>query len=398
MLEDAPPLKIFRTYELMPVEIHQLDNEGYVMSCKRALGDPKASFIQFLDNKGDLGVRFDFSELPLRVENITFSQENVAITGILPWNDGTYFLCGFARETTLDARLHALVYRIDGNGTVIGSPLRRFITNGSVLERKNDLNALYRTEVRAARTSGGYLMLAVRYENANEAACRIIRLSPNGEDVSITYEHFLESRDHTMHGFGSRSNGEIWLATDGPFTGSFNSSLLIHLFTMTADQLQPGGLGSIDKKNASITGFIDDGSQVKIMGNFDRSNNEPWSFIAVGATPFELTAHEIAGDAEAAQTLGAARSNGSSVLGITNIHEIRFLSLNELRNDRVSTLRSMIFNDEGQVTEYRDLVKGQGARALGVFGSSNGDVVIGVLHPFLNTDYQHTFFLVISEE
>jgi hypothetical protein len=144
---EAPPISDLRTYDMVPITVERIPS-GYLLECKRALSDPQAAYVQLLDTDGDPISRIDFNDLTTTIENITFDRLDIVITDVLPWEDGTYMLCGFGIETQRDdERLHAVVYRVDERGTERSSPIRRFIGPGAELVRNNDLNELYRTRV-----------------------------------------------------------------------------------------------------------------------------------------------------------------------------------------------------------------------------------------------------------
>jgi hypothetical protein len=394
-LPDAPGLSNFRTYDLIPMDAQRSSDGGFVLQCKRAIGDPKAAFAQFMDGQGNLTSRIDYGQLPLRVENVNFLREDIAITDILPWGDGSYVLAGFGRETELDNRLHALVYRVNANGSLLGAPIRRYIAAGSVLETQNDLNRAYRTTVKAVRDATGKLFLAVRYETASTARCRLFGINLEGGGGPTGNEILLDQKQHRLQSLWMRDNGELWLIMDASVSPTETK---LHVRVFDSSFLSLVDEGFIDKKNARVTALLDEVSQVRIIGIHDRGTDEPWSFQARGTNPGNLIPSDIGQPTDRAGTAYAATWDGANCHVAVSNHEARVLSPEGLRDDRVSDLQWVTLGSDGERIAAQDILKGHGARALGCFMSDTGPIIIGAMHPYLNADYAHGFYLVLSRD
>ncbi len=395
---DAPPLAGFRTYDVIPIAVKQLPGgAGFVLPCKRAITDAHADYAQFLSNTGDPTVRIDYATLPRTIENISFAAEDVVITDILPWGDGTYILAGFGRQTELEDRLHLLIHHVDASGNTIEPPIRRFIITGSVLARNDDLNELYRTTALVQRTANGDLVVAIRYEDDNHAGIRVLRISLSSGNEALTKDFPLASTADHLHALFMRANDEVLMFSDTTGNGSA-THLLVTSLTFGASTVTSGTSGIITMDNAEPYDIFEADGMVKVVGR---------SSTADVLTPFSsMFAHAAdAGNAAHALTIGgansaacyAAMSSGGGSLCAFNVFDQPVVAPETERNDRFSDLRLAIVSNGGAMSNERTILTAEGARAMGCFQVNGKTVVIGALHPFLNADYLHAFLLQVGE-
>ncbi|MBL7938223.1 MAG: hypothetical protein JNL43_02585 [Flavobacteriales bacterium] len=390
---EAPPVSDLRTYDMVPITVERIPS-GYLLECKRALSDPQAAYAQLLDTDGDPVSRIDFNNLGTTIENITFDRQDIVITDVLPWGDGTYLLCGFGIETQRDDRLHAVVYRVDERGTERSAPIRRFIGPGAELVRNNDLNELYRTRVLAVKNGAGDLVLAARYETSASALIRLLRVPMGTTNTPVWIDIPLTSNSHRLQYLGQRtSSNDIMLGRD--VAGSGDPQVLeISTWTFSENGATAGPVGIVDRREATATAIEEAGGQLRITGTYDSGFDEPRTFHASGATAAELTTNTVNTDGGRAAISYASSWSDGQQRSTMNTFESGVLGPEAERNDRISDLGLARMATNGELSEVRTILPGQGARAIGCFNTPAGTVIIGALHPFLNTDYLHTFYLV----
>ena len=391
---EAPPVSDLRTYDMVPIGVERIPS-GYLLECKRALSDPQAAYAQFINTAGDPVSRIDLGNLVTTIENITFDRQDIVITDVLPWGNGTYLLCGFGIETQRDNRLHAVVYRVDESGTERSAPIRRFIGPGAELVRNNDLNELYRTRVLAVKDGSGDLILAARYETASTALIRLLRIPMGTANTPVSVDIPLAAIDHRLQYLGLRaSTNEVLLGRD--VAGSSYPVLEIGPWSFNSNSATAGPVGIIDRREATATAIDEADGQLRITGTFDSGFDEPRTFHASGANTADLTTNTVNSEGGRAVISYASLWSNGSQLSTLNAFEGGVLGPEAERNDRISDLGLARISTSGELSDLRTILPGQGARAVGCFGTATGTVVIGALHPFLNTDYLHTFFLVVE--
>jgi hypothetical protein len=393
---EAPPVTVMRTYDLVPVAAER-STTGYLLECKRALSDPQISFAQLLAPNGDPTSRIDLTDLPTTIENIAFNRQDIVITDVLPWGDGTYMLAGFAIETERDDRLHAVVYRVDASGNQRNAPLRRFIGPDAELVRSDDLNELYRTRVLAAKTGDGDLVLAARYETETNALVRLLRLPMNTTNTPVSIDHELEDVDHRLQFLHiAPGTNEAMVGWDGE-AGGEQQALQLIAWAFGPTDAGNTGTGAIPYREATATSVLLAAGDLHLVGTYDAGFDEPRSFIAQGTALSNIAVATLATPAGRASIAHASELTGGTVQSALNLYEGGVLAPEALRDDRISDLQLATVGDNGDLGAVRTILAGQGARALGTFESSEGRVIIGALHPYLNTEYLHGFYLVVDE-
>jgi len=391
---EAPPVSDLRTYDMVPITAERIPS-GYLLECKRALSDPQMAYAQMLDEEGDPVSRIDFSNLVTTIENISFERQDIVITDVVLWDDGTYVLCGFGIETQREDRLHALVYRVDETGAERSAPIRRFIGPGAELVRNNDLNELYRTRVLAVKDGAGDLILAARYETAANALIRLLRIPMGTTSTPVSIDVPLTDTDHRLQYFGLRaSTGEVLLGRD--ITGPGFPVLEISAWSFSAIGATAGDVGIVGRKEAHINALEEGDGQLRVTGTFDNNLDEPRTFHSSGPTPAALSTNTVNSESGRAAIGYASVWTAGTQRSTLNIFESGVLGPEAERNDRISDLLLARISDSGELSEVRTILPGQGARAIGCFETPAGTVIIGALHPFLNTDYLHTYFLVLA--
>lgn len=392
---EAPPVSVLRTYDIVPVSVEQ-DGTGYLVACKRALSDPQLAYAQRLGSTGDPATSLEFGGLRTRVENIDFALQDIVITDVLPWGDGTYLVCGFAIETQRDDRLHAVVYRVDENGVELSEPFRRYIGSDAVLVRNNDLNELYRTRVLAVKDGNGDLLLATRYETELSAVIRLQRIPMGSLNTPAQVDLPLTDIRHRLQFLDLAPNGQILLGHDVE-GGAEPQVLSISTWTISTAEITAGAEGRIDLREALVTSLIHANGELRITGTYDSGFDEPRTFQATGADVAGLIATPVNTGGGRAAISYASLWSGGSQLSALNEFESGVLGPEAERNDRISDLSLCRIGTNGELSDVRSILPGQGARAIGCFESASGTVMIGALHPFLNTDYLHTFYLVVED-
>ncbi len=393
---EAPPVSDLRTYDMVPISVERIAS-GYLLECKRALSDPQAAYAQLLNTEGDPVSRIDFGNLATTIENIAFDRRDIVITDVLPWDDGTYLLCGFGIDTQREDRLHAVVYRVDESGTERSAPIRRFIGPGAQLVRNNDLNEQYRTRVLAVKTGSGDLVIAARYETSSTALIRLIRIPMGTTSTPVSVDIPLSSISHRLQCLELRaSTNEVMLGRD--VAGSGDPQVLeISAWSFSENGVIAGQVGVVDRREATVTAIDEADGQLRVTGSYDGGFDEPRTFHASGATTADLSTYTVnSAGGRAAISYASLWSDGSQ-RSTMNLFESGVLGPEAERNDRISDLELARMSTTGELSDVRTILPGQGARAVGCFNTATGTVIIGALHPFLNTDYLHTFFLVVQD-
>ena len=391
----APPVSDLRTYDMVPITVERIAS-GYLLECKRALSDPQAAYAQLLNTEGDPGSRIDFTNLGTTIENITFDRQDIVITDVLPWGDGTYLLCGFAIETQRGDRLHAVVYRVDANGIERSAPIRRFIGPGAELVRNNDLNELYRTRVLAVKNSSGDLVLAARYETSATALIRLLRIPMGTTSTPVSIDVPLTNNSHRLQYLGIRtSSNDVLLGRDVSVSGD-PQVLELSTWSFSENGAIAGPVGLVDRREASATAIEEVDGRMRITGTYDSGFDEPRVFHASGLTTTDLSTSTVNTEGGRAAISYASLWSDGSQRSTLNTFEGGVLGPEAERNDRISDLDLARLSTTGELSDVRTILPGQGARAIGCFDTGTGTVIIGALHPFLNTDYLHTFFLKVE--
>lgn len=392
--EVAPTIGSFRTYELVPIGAQALPG-GSMVICKRAPGDHSAAYVQFLNTSGDPTTRIDFAQLPRKIENITFRMEDIVITDVRPWNEGTYLLAGFATQPDLQDRIHAIAYRVDARGSEVAPPLRRFLGAGSELVTTNDINELHRTKVLAARSAEGDLLLATRYETASAAHMQLMRIPVTAQSTARTIDLTPSSRSTRLHGLFVRPNGDILVCHDVQNSGQ--TTLRVAGYRSEGSELYNTEEVTLAVNTPHLTGVVEVDGILRLTGTYDHGNNEPRVFHAAGADLGSLgeVHHTSAGSGRAATSYGSGVVGGAHWC-LVNTFETGIIDPEAERDDRISDLQLVRFDVNGGILEEKDVLIGHGIRGLTCFQSPNSIAVIGSLHPFLNTDYLHGAYVAVE--
>jgi len=398
-LDTPPPIALFRTYDIVPISAEAVAG-GHFVTCKRALGDQRAAYVQFFNTAGDPGSRIEFDQLPRSIENITFRPEDMFITDVLRWDAASYVLAGFAIQRDLEDRVHALVYHVNAQGQPVAAPRRRYLGAHAELVAADDINELYRTRVLAERTAQGDLLLAARYETSVNSHFHLLRIPNGAGSTARSLELPGAPARMGLQFLHVRSNGEVLLGMDIPGTG-LETQLLIRSFQNTATDLEPTGEvtlqidhGGGQATDPTVTGVHELNGTLLITGTCDIGQNEPRLFHTAASDLTGLASGNVIAtdNGRAAVSYGAAVINGEWWCTV-NLFESSILGEEAERNDRISDLRLLRLGDDGSVQGAREVLTGQGIRGLACFPGADGIVVFGALHPFLNIDYLHGAFI-----
>lgn len=394
---EAPPVSDLRTYDMVPVTVERIPS-GYLLECKRALSDPQAAYAQLLDTDGDPVSRIDFNNLTTTIENITFDRQDITITNVLPWDGSTYLLCGFAIETQHEHRIHAVVYNVDANGAERSDPIRRFIGSGAELLRNNDLNELYRTRVLAAKSTAGDLILAARYETEASARILLMRIPMSTGSLAVTAEVPLSALEHRLQFLKVRPGSDQVLVGMDVASGNEPTVLGISTWSIAEDGLTPGPAGQVGLRKATATAVEEADGTLRITGMYDSGFDEPRTFHGSGPDPGNLSIASVQNEGGHAGISYASQWANGAHHSTLNLFESAVLGPEAERNDRISDLKLGKLSSNGEWSDLETIIPGQGARAIGCYQTATGTVIIGALHPFLNTDYLHTFFVKVQPE
>lgn len=404
--DEAPPIADYRTYDLVTVSVKEDPfGGGFVLLCKNSPIDRRTGFIQVLTADGELGARIDLDELPLRIENLDFSADELLYTDVIPRPDGSMLLIGLGRESQQSDRLHALIQGIDRSGAITGIAARRYLNRETLLNANDDANlyqdvdGLPRMRAIGTSTAAGDVIVAARWETTDSAGIDLFRFPLSGATgLVIGTQLPLSETFDRLHR----------IACD-PVTGR---TLLI------ADAGEEGGRREL-MAHEGLPGFS---AWSGLSGSpLDLRDVEPfdlaWSdgeFIMTGHVPPEAGApikpcisriaaplpptigvHVLAGPWPAERPV-ACYSAGFWEGGVhlaLQVHEVAALPP-YFEGDITSDLVVGDVQGDQTVEERETVIPGQGLRAIGYFYKGGREIIIGSQHPFLNASYEHTFFLV----
>ena len=393
----APPLEQLRTYDVIPVSAERIAG-GYLLECKRALTDPQLAYAQLLDEAGDPSGFIDFALLPNIAENITFRREDLVITDVLPWDQGSFMLLGFGIETDHEDRLHALVYHVNASGQLRYPAMRRYIGAEAELVRSNDLNERYRTRVLGTRTNSGDLVIAARYENDEFGTLRLMRLPIGTSNVPFSIEHRIAPSEELQFLRARSGSDQVMIGFDTPSQTTNESKVLaLQSFNFTPLGADFEGFTEVALREARALSVHYTTDGLRVVGSYDAGSDEPRSFMSSGTLIQDITTTTLATPAGRAAIAYAAEPSSGMMRTTYNLFEGGVLAPESERNDRISDLVLADADVSGSLSTSRTILAGQGARALATFSTADGQVIIGALHPYLNAEYLHAFFLVVQD-
>jgi hypothetical protein len=395
---EALPLADLVIHDVVPVRVVNIPASGGVaMLCKRSIDDPVLAHAMIFSREGTLLSRMDFGSLPNTVENIDFTEEARSITDLVPLADGTFFLIGHGRQTELEQRLHLLVYHVDATGNSIVAPVRRYVTDKSILVRADDVNELYRTNALGALRTEDQLVVSIRFDRQEGALVaayhRTFQISLSGGAGNFGGPSIsLGDPSHQLrHVLGDGSGGTYSLFDTLNATGL--GDLIVRHTAWSGNAMAGTQTALLSLRDPEPSSVFVQGTDLVIAGNYQVEADVRRPFFTRAASLSDLQAGtvfpDIGGDDRSA-TIGALVPNVDGFTAVCNVYEQRVLSVRALRDDRFCDLATLSLAMDGSVLRSRDVIIGRGLRALGAWNES-AEWIIGCFHPYLNTDYMHGF-------
>jgi hypothetical protein len=243
----------------------------------------------------------------------------------------------------------------------------------------------------------GDLVLAARYETGSDALIRLLRIPMGTTSTPVSIDIPLSNTGHRLQYLGLRSSSnEVLLGHD--VAGSGEPQVLeLSTWSFSENGTTAGPVGIVDRREATATAIEDADGQLRITGTYDNGFDEPRTFHASGASTAELSTNTVNTEGGRAAISYASLVSDGLQRSTVNTFESGVLGPEAERNDRISDLELARLSTTGELSDVRTVLQGQGARAIGCFQTPTGTVIIGALHPFLNTDYLHTFYLVVED-
>ncbi|MBK8709999.1 MAG: hypothetical protein IPN30_16155 [Flavobacteriales bacterium] len=390
------PLTDFKVHDLVPVRAVEIPSTGgMALLCKRSIDDPVLARAVVLDAQGELVSQLEFGGLPSTVENITFGPETWSITDLVPQMDGTFLLLGIGRQTDLADRLHLLVHHVDANGSPLSTPIRRYVTDQSVLVRADDLDQLYRTTALGAIRSTDRLAVTVRYDRGEEAFYRNYQIGLTGDAGSYSSAPVeLASTDHLLHNVMADGEGGTYILLDTTNPSGPDTYLLVNHITWGVQNITEVESSILPLRAAVPLSVQRAGNELVIAGNYQTEADVRRPFFCRSTSIQGLddgTVFPDIGGGDRSASIAAIVAEPSGFTAVCTVYEQRVLSLRALRDDRFCDLTTATLSPNGDLLDTRPIITGKGLRALGAW--SQGEQLIGAFHPFLNTEYMHGFVL-----
>jgi hypothetical protein len=395
------PIDAYRTYDLAPVRAIQLpDDRGTLLLCRRAPSDPSLDHAQLLDINGEPGLRIPFGTLPRVVENITFLQDDVWITDVLPTPDGGFVAMGLGLQRAQDDRLHLLMYRLNAGGVPIGEPGRRFICNHADVGVRNDIDRLFDASVRATLigADGERVAAVVRYGRQGVVERRMYMLPRSGSAQALAAPPIpLGSPLHHLQFIitDPQAPEQVLLGYDTTGTGGASA---LRMERIDLEGTSPTVMQSVTllAPNARVTDLSMANGALTITGHADPI--EPGvlrPFIAritdLGSANAAIAFPDIApGRSVCPYALDASIDPPRIACAI---YEQAVVTDQLRRNDLFADLAIARVDGAGNPIEEQLVLPGQGLRPLAMREHAGTAVIVGVLHPFLNVELVHAFHL-----
>lgn len=402
---EGPPISAYRTYDLVTTAVKEDPHGGQVLLCKNTPIDRRNAFLQLVRPNGDFAQRIDFGSLPLRIENITFSAQELLITDFIPHPDGSFILVGIARQIDLNDRLHAVVYRLSRSGAVIGAPFRRFLAEDGVVitnvsDATQDLDGLPRIRALCGLLGHENLVVAARWETDDRAGVRLMRFAlDNNNGAFLQGDIALPDADDRLHALACDVNNQrVILVADSSSAGTGFRT------TVYERSVGPGSWTvelqkTLDILNAEPQQLIFNNGDLLLLGYRPETGNpnkvKPFA-VRIGYVPDLQNAAVLDLFAGLPVTSYCAAYVNGGVELLTNTHQASAFQPffdGDITSDLSVTTLSLPDLNPGNTSK---VLPGQGLRPIGYFHTGGQRVVIGNQHPFLNGSYMHTFRLVIE--
>ncbi len=393
------PIDDLKTLDVVPVRSVDLPlTSGAVLLCKRAIDDPTFSSALILDRTGASLSTMDFTQLPRTVENITFSADALFITDLVPLSPDRFILLGYGIQQELDDRLHLVVYQVDGRGTPIFPPVRRFVSDRTVLNRSDDIQELYSTQVLGALSAADRLVAVVRYDREEEPVVKgyhrtyQLLLGENGGNY-IGPNVPLADEAHLLRAVVPDGEGGtfVMLDTTGIAINSHHGLLQRTNWGAGGPTGRSEGILSLASVVPSCLRMVN--GTLHISGHFQSEPDVRTPFLSRTNSAAEIDANTsfppLSGSDRSA-IVQAIIPVDNGVMLIGNVFEQRVVSDRAIRDDRFADLVRVVVPEAGSPQVAQPVVQGMGLHALGAW-MEDDLFITGSLHPFLNTDYLHGF-------
>jgi len=396
----AEPLPLDQFTVMEAVSIRTVQDPyagGIVVLCKRAIDDPVLAKALFFNANGTLESTLEFAGLTSTVENITFGSEAWSITDLVPLPNNAYLLIGVGIQTEIDDRIHVLVHRVDRSGTALAQPVRRFVADKGTLVRANDMDELYRTRALGALRDPDRLIVTVLYDRAEgplpTAYHRTYQIALTAGVGSSAGLPLSVASDHLIHGLLADGSGGTLLFMDTENTAGPGKDVLVTHSTWT-DEVQHTVSTPLGLRDAVPTSILLHDGALVIAGHYqvDADVRRPFFTASSDLENIQnaISYPQLAGTDRTALIRAISPSNGGYI-ATSNVYDQPVLSIRALRDDRFCDLTTAQLAVDGSVVSTEVVIVGKGLRALGSWGEGNW--LVGAFHPYLNTDYMHTFVL-----
>lgn len=405
--EDPPPITDYRTYDLVPVAVKEVDDR-FALLCKNSPIDRRTAYLQELGADGELGDSISLEALPTRIEDVEFQRGDLLYTDFVH-HDGAYIIVGTGRQTDLENRLHLVVQFVAANGATVKEPFRRFLISGSEVgindtpDLTQDLNGLPRQRVLCA-IAEGQLIVAARWETATAAGVRLFRFPlEEGTGPTTWRDIALSGPGDRLHQMACDPGGRTILVTDVMDAGT--TRMKVWEYTPSPGEWSNG--------SSYIVGYPRTEPQQLVYrdGSFFLVGNQPEGNVALDANdptePFICRFPDVAGVASGFQVVDAGAQQGQCIASycsgswggsshlLAQRHEVS-ATVPYFEGDITSDLRLVDLDASQHVADTLTVIPGQGLRAMGAYEKGGDRIVIGSQHPFKNAGYQHTFYLVLK--
>ncbi len=393
------PLDQFTVMEAVSVRtVQDPYSGGIIVLCKRAIDDPVLAKALFFGANGDLESTLEFAGLTNTVENITFGTEAWSITDLVPLPNNAYLLIGVGIQTEIDDRIHVLVHRVDRSGNTLAQPVRRFVADKGTLVRANDMDELYRTRALGAMRDPDRLIVTVRYDRAEgplptayHRTYQIALSAGVGSSAGLPVQ--LVTADHLIHGLLADGSGGTLLFMDTENTSGPGKDVLV-THSMWTDEAEQTVATPFGLRDAVPTSFLMHDGVLALAGYYQVDADVRRPFFAASSdldnVQNAISYPQLAGTDRTALISAISPANGG-YNATSNVYDQPVLSIRALRDDRFCDLTTAQLAADGSVVSTKVVIAGKGLRALGSWGEGNW--LVGAFHPYLNTDYLHTFVL-----
>lgn len=391
---DAPGVKVYRTYDMVTVMAKQCPQGGFVLLCKRYPNDQRTSHVQFLDDEGGLRERLELDLLPDSIAGTFVEPDQVRYTDVFAETQDTLLLAGICRriDTT-----YVVAIRLSRSGHVLNSMIEQ-LTLAPVVDVIGDdslavdINGLPRERALIDRSETGGIYIAARWETDAEASISLMRRGkrleapPQSPGSSVA----LDIPTYRLHVVGlDPSTGKFGVVYDA--NDALGASRSVELKKVDFD-FGGGSVVNLDVAHARPCAMVSGPSALLITGYMetgDRAGYKP--FVRDEGGLHVLGLEGVVDPESPVSSYCAAWWNGRLHM-VVHAQEAS-LPPPYFADDVSSDMLVVELGPELSVVGSHMVIPGQGLRAVGIFDSQGHEIIIGSQHPFLNPNYEHTFFI-----